>query len=149
MVSLSSACLCDTAFPPQGLVPQAVPRHASPGLDGTWQREEQSLRCPCPSGALRSCPSLTPVSPPALPAPGPSLRLLPLHTLFPPVSTRLTLLSPPISSHPLRQLLFWPLLAQTPSSLVESPPSNTPTLCFLTLHVESPHKAGVFLYSAH
>lgn len=94
---------------------------------GHGQREDLALRCPCPSGVLRSCPPPTPVSPPGLPAPGPSLQLLPLCTLFSPVSTRLTLLSPPSSSpHPLGQLLFWPLLAQTPSPLVESPPSNTP-----------------------
>ena len=41
-LSLGSACFVDTAFPPQGSVPQAAPRHASPALDGTRQREEQA-----------------------------------------------------------------------------------------------------------
>ena len=100
-------------------------------------RERSRPEAPLPVWGPALVPFPHPFSPPALAAPGPSVWMLPLLTVFPPVSTRLTLLSPPsISSHPLRQLLFWPLPAQTPSSLVESPPSNTPTLCFLTFHVE-------------
>lgn len=125
-LSLSSACLRGHDVSSAGLgSPGCAQAHKSRSAGWDTRQERLALRCPWGPALV---PSLTLV---VLQDPCPrafAAAASSPHTL-PTASTRSTLLSPSISPHLLHQRLFWLLVAQMPSSLMESPhPAPPPTL---------------------